>query len=66
MWTHAEIIRRQGSLAKVSAFPYEGLYSDFKRQYCDGTFNKPKQVRHVQDLSLELESVALLNLPFSL
>ena len=44
VWTHAETIRKQGALPLRSAFPFEGLYSDFKKQYADGTFNKPKQV----------------------
>ena len=45
LWTHAETFRKQGALPLRSAFPYEGLYSDFKKKYADGTFNKPKQVR---------------------
>lgn len=42
-----------------SAFPFEGLYSDFKKQYADGTFNKPKQVcspRLVWDIKELIES----------
>ena len=46
LWTHAEIIRKQGALPLRSAFPFEGLYSDFKKKYADGTFNKPKQVQY--------------------
>ena len=44
LWSHAEIFRRQGALPLRSAFPFEGLYSDFKKKYADGTFNQPKQV----------------------
>ena len=42
--THAEEFRKHGALPIRSAFPFEGLYSEFKKKYCDGTYNKPKQV----------------------
>ena len=44
LWTHADIFRERGALPLRSAFPFEGLYCEFKKQYADGTFNKPKQV----------------------
>ena len=42
--THSVIIRKNGAFPSVSAFPFEDLYSTFKKNYADGTFNKPKQV----------------------
>ena len=42
--THAVTIRNSGPFPSVSAFPFEDLYSTFKKNYADGTFNKPKQI----------------------
>ena len=44
VWTHAMIMRKNGAFPTVGAFPFEDLYSTFKKNYADGTFNKPKQV----------------------
>ena len=44
VWTHALLIRKNGAFPTFSAFPFEDLYSSFKKNYADGTFNKPKQI----------------------
>ena len=44
VFTHAVLIRNSGAFPTVSAFPFEDLYSAFKKNYADGTFNKPKQI----------------------
>ena len=44
VFTHAMIMRKNGAFPTVSAFPFEDLYCTFKKNYADGTFNKPKQV----------------------